>query len=295
MRANQVDKFRICAPGVRSNLGDDAICQLCEVTLRFSKTMAAHIDRLLPSRTPWAHLSSPLILFPKQWQRKTLFPFRTNSRLTSSLRNITWHPSLTHAERSLLRKQKGLTIWLTGLSASGKSTIATALEQTLLQPPFSLSAYRLDGDNIRFGLNSNLGFSPVDREENIRRIAHVALLFADSCSVAITSFISPYRKDREVARKLHKEAGLAFVEVWVDIGVEEAEKRDPKGLYAKARRGEIKEFTGVTAPYEEPEEAEVVIRSERTSVEAAVRQILEYLNDNGLLEREQQEGGLVEG
>ncbi|MCJ1284712.1 Adenylyl-sulfate kinase [Xylographa opegraphella] len=196
-------------------------------------------------------------------------------------RNITWHPSLSHTERAHLRHQLGLTIWLTGLSASGKSTIATALEQHLLSVP--LAAYRLDGDNIRFGLNADLGFSPADRTENIRRIAEVAKLFADSCSVAITSFISPYRADRALARKLHDQAGLPFVEVWVDVSVEEAERRDPKGLYKKAREGVIKEFTGVSAPYEEPEAAEVVVRSGETSVEEAVVQIVKYLEEKGLL------------
>jgi adenylylsulfate kinase len=197
-------------------------------------------------------------------------------------RNITWHPhALTHPERSALRSQPGLTIWFTGLSASGKSTIATALEQHLLHS--SLSAYRLDGDNVRFGLNRDLGFSESDRNENIRRIAEVALLFADSCTIALTSFISPYRKDREVARRLHEERGLAFVEVYVQVSVEEAEKRDPKGLYKKARAGEIKEFTGVSAPYEEPENAEVVIRSGEQGVEEAVKVILRYLDEEGLL------------
>ncbi|MCJ1419068.1 Adenylyl-sulfate kinase [Xylographa parallela] len=196
-------------------------------------------------------------------------------------RNITWHPSLSHAERTHLRHQPGLTIWLTGLSASGKSTIATALEQHLLSVP--LAAYRLDGDNIRFGLNADLGFAPADRTENIRRIAEVAKLFADSCCVAITSFISPYRADRALARKLHADAGLPFVEVWVDVSVAEAERRDPKGLYKKAREGVIKEFTGVSAPYEEPEAAEVVVRSEETSVEEAVVQIVGYLEEKGLL------------
>ncbi|MCJ1248442.1 Adenylyl-sulfate kinase [Trapelia coarctata] len=195
--------------------------------------------------------------------------------------NITWHPSLSHPERAALRHQPGLTIWLTGLSASGKSTIATALEQHLLR--HSLAAYRLDGDNIRFGLNRDLGFSPTDRTENIRRIAEVAKLFADSATIAITSFISPYRADRALAREIHRKDGLAFVECWVDVSVEEAEKRDPKGLYKKAREGVIKEFTGVSAPYEEPEAAEVVIRSAECSVEEAIVQIVRYLEERGLV------------
>ncbi|KAL8766551.1 MAG: hypothetical protein Q9209_006694 [Squamulea sp. 1 TL-2023] len=221
-------------------------------------------------------------------------PPSTNPPTTTS-NNLTWSPSLTHPYRSLLRRQKGLTIWLTGLSASGKSTIASALELSLLSPPHSLSTYRLDGDNIRHGLNSDLGFSPRDREENIRRIAHVAALFADACTIAITSFISPYRADRETARKLHRERELEFVEVWVDVSVEEAERRDPKGLYKKARAGELKEFTGVSAPYEEPEGAEIRIKGGETSVEGAVSQIVEHLEGKGYLKKgEVQEGGLVE-
>jgi adenylyl-sulfate kinase len=203
-----------------------------------------------------------------------------------SARNITWHPSLSHAERTLLRRQQGYTIWLTGLSASGKSTIATALEQHLLH--LSLAAYRLDGDNIRFGLNKDLGFSERDRNENIRRIGEVARLFADSACIAITSFISPYRKDREQARRLHAESEprLEFIEVWVDVPIEVAEQRDPKGLYKKARRGEIPEFTGVSAPYEEPEGPEIHIRSDQCTVEEAVAQIVEYLRKKGLLGEE---------
>merc|ERR1711939_235484 len=181
--------------------------------------------------------------------------------------NITWHPGLTRQERSELRKQKGCTVWFTGLSASGKSTIATALEQHLLH--LGLATYRLDGDNVRFGLNKDLGFSPKDREENIRRIAEVAKLFADSCTIAITSFISPYRADRDLARKLHEaerpggEPGVPFVEVWIDVPVEVAEQRDPKGLYKKAREGKIPEFTGISAPYEEPLKPEIHIHSDK--------------------------------
>ncbi|KAK0353522.1 Adenylyl-sulfate kinase [Friedmanniomyces endolithicus] len=203
--------------------------------------------------------------------------------------NITWHSGLTRQERSELRKQRGCTVWFTGLSASGKSTIAIALEQHLLQK--GLACYRLDGDNVRFGLNKDLGFSPKDREENIRRIAEVAKLFADSTTIALTSFISPYAADRQLARDLHShvpkdssDSPLPFIEVFVDIPVAEAEKRDPKGLYKKARAGEIKEFTGISAPYEAPEKAEVHIHSERTSVEEAVVMITTYLEERGLLE-----------
>ncbi|EKG19266.1 Adenylylsulfate kinase [Macrophomina phaseolina MS6] len=202
--------------------------------------------------------------------------------------NITWHPGLTRKERSEYRKQKGFTLWFTGLSASGKSTIATALEQHLLH--LGYAAYRLDGDNVRFGLNKDLGFSEKDRNENIRRIGEVAKLFADSSTIAITSFISPYAADRASARALHSalpegstEEPLPFIEVYVQISVEDAEKRDPKGLYKKARAGIIPEFTGVSAPYEEPENPEILIKSAETPVEKAVQQIVEYLEGRGLL------------
>jgi adenylylsulfate kinase len=214
---------------------------------------------------------------------------------------------------------------LTGLSASGKSTIAVELERYLLTHRH-LNAYLLDGDNVRFGLNNNLGFSPADRTENIRRVAEVARLFADSCTVAIASFISPYKADRQAAREAHargppgapkpkKEGGeesksgdddlkkddgaLPFVEVYVDCPLEVAEKRDPKGLYAKARQGIIPEFTGISAPYEAPENAEIVIKSAEVSTEQAVQQIVEYLDKHGYLEKVDSEavraGGLVEG
>ncbi|KAJ2765500.1 Adenylyl-sulfate kinase [Coemansia nantahalensis] len=190
--------------------------------------------------------------------------------------NITWHEGhVSRDERAQLLKQRGLTIWFTGLSASGKSTIASALEQHLLHR--GISAYRLDGDNIRFGLNKNLGFSPEDRTENIRRIAEVSKLFADSAAVAITSFISPYRADRESARSLHDEAGIPFVEVYADVPVGVAEERDPKGLYKKARAGEIKEFTGISAPYEAPVSAEIHIRTDQTTIADAVHQITAFL------------------
>ncbi|CAK7898446.1 adenylyl-sulfate kinase [[Candida] anglica] len=190
--------------------------------------------------------------------------------------NITWHENLTHDERAALRKQKGVTVWLTGLSASGKSTIACALEQSLLAR--GLNSYRLDGDNVRFGLNKDLGFSEADRNENIRRISEVAKLFNDSCCVTLTSFISPYRQDRRLARELHEKDNLAFVEVYVDVPVSVAEQRDPKGLYKKAREGIIKEFTGVSAPYEEPEKPEIHLKNyEGVSVEDAANQIIEYL------------------
>ncbi|KAG0042000.1 Adenylyl-sulfate kinase [Gryganskiella cystojenkinii] len=179
--------------------------------------------------------------------------------------NITWHNgAFTREERQQELGQKGLTIWFTGLSASGKSTLASALEQHLVS--LKIAAYRLDGDNIRFGLNKDLGFGPEARTENIRRIAEVSKLFADSTQIAITAFISPYISDRDAARKLHDEANIPFVE-----------ERDPKGLYKKAKAGEIKEFTGISAPYEAPVNPEVHIRTDQVSIEEGVQVILDYL------------------
>lgn len=194
--------------------------------------------------------------------------------------NVTWHAGIDHAERSNLLGQRGATVWFTGLSASGKSTIASALERKLLEQ--GVNSYRLDGDNIRFGLNKNLGFSEADRNENIRRIGEVAKLFADSTSVALTSFISPYKADRKQARDIHDAAGLPFVEVYVDVPIEVAEKRDPKGLYKKARAGEIKDFTGISAPYEAPEVPEVRVTHE-DSIEQSVDKVIDYLKEQKII------------
>ncbi|KZV70501.1 adenylylsulfate kinase [Peniophora sp. CONT] len=194
--------------------------------------------------------------------------------------NITFHPgSVAATERADLLKQKGVTIWLTGLSASGKSTIACALEQHLLH--LHKFSYRLDGDNVRFGLNKDLGFDEKSRNENIRRIGEVSKLFADAASIAITAFISPYRADRAVAREIHDKAGLGFVEVFVDAPLDVVEQRDPKGLYKKARAGEIKEFTGISAPYEAPEKPEIHIKTNEVDVTEAVKIIMEYLTAHG--------------
>lgn len=196
--------------------------------------------------------------------------------------NITWHEGeVSRDERQKLLGQKGATIWMTGLSGSGKSTIAVALEQVLLRQ--GKHAYRLDGDNVRHGLNKNLGFSPEDRDENIRRIGEVAKLFADAGTLAITSFISPYRNTRDMVRKMHEEAGIPFLEVYVDCSLAEAEHRDPKGLYKKARAGEIKGFTGIDAPYEQPEKPELHLHTDKSSVEKEVQQILQMIEDKGLL------------
>jgi adenylylsulfate kinase len=196
--------------------------------------------------------------------------------------NITWHEgSVTRSERQQRLGQKGCTIWMTGLSASGKSTIAVALEQVLLER--GKHAYRLDGDNVRHGLNKNLGFSAEDRAENIRRIGEVAKLVADAGIITITSFISPYRADRDVARKLHDDDDLPFLEAYVDIPLDVAEQRDPKGLYKKARAGEIKGFTGIDDPYEAPEKPELHLRTDKLSVEDSVRELLAMLEQRGLL------------
>ena len=188
--------------------------------------------------------------------------------------NITWHAgSVTRDQRQRLLNQKGVTVWMTGLSASGKSTIACILEQMLLHR--RKHAYRLDGDNVRHGLNRNLGFSAEDRAENIRRIGEVAKLFTDAGVIAITSFISPYKKDRDAVRASMKPG--EFIEVYVSVSLATAEQRDPKGLYKKARAGELKGFTGIDDPYEAPDGAEVVIDTETTSPEDAAKQILTYL------------------
>jgi adenylylsulfate kinase len=195
--------------------------------------------------------------------------------------NITWHAgSVTREERQRLLNQKGVTVWMTGLSASGKSTIACILEQMLLHQ--KKHAYRLDGDNVRHGLNRNLGFSAEDRAENIRRIGEVAKLFTDAGVIAITSFISPYKKDRDAVRASMKPG--EFIEVYINVSLATAEKRDPKGLYKKARAGELKGFTGIDDPYEAPDRAEIVIDTETTSAEDAAKQILAHLERGEFLQ-----------
>lgn len=196
--------------------------------------------------------------------------------------NLTWHDgNVTREERQGCLQQKGATLWFTGLSGSGKSTVAVALEQVLVQRGHA--AYRLDGDNVRMGLNKNLGFSAEDRTENIRRIGEVCKLFADSGMITLSSFISPYVADRDAVRALHDEDGLDFIEVYVQVPLEVAEERDPKGLYKKARAGEIKGFTGIDDPYEEPSKAEIVLPTHELSVEESVLKLLEELESRGLL------------
>lgn len=196
--------------------------------------------------------------------------------------NVHWHDGeVTREDRHRLLGQKGVTLWFTGLSGSGKSTVAVALESALYE--YGKLAYRLDGDNIRLGINKNLGFSAEDRTENIRRIGEIAKLFVESATIALSSFISPYRADREKVRQLHDEAGLDFIEVYVDCSLEEAEKRDPKGLYKKARAGEIKGFTGIDDPYEAPENPEIHLRTDQMTLDQEVAIIISHLKDHGFL------------
>ncbi len=192
--------------------------------------------------------------------------------------NIKWHHGkITKEDRVKLLNQKGVTIWLTGLSGSGKSTIAVELEHALIENRHQ--AYILDGDNIRHGLNKNLGFSPEDRTENIRRIGEVAKLFTDAGIITITAFISPYREDRDAVRRLLSDG--EFIEVYVKCPLDVCEERDTKGLYKKARAGEVKDFTGISAPYEEPLNPELTIDSSKLTVEESTRAVLNYLEEKG--------------
>lgn len=191
--------------------------------------------------------------------------------------NITWHDSeVTKEDRQHQNGHKSAVIWFTGLSGSGKSTISVALEKALFEK--DKHSYRLDGDNVRHGLNKNLGFSPKDRKENIRRIGEVSKLLVDAGTIAITAFISPYREDRDEVRNILEDG--EFIEVYTECSVEECEKRDPKGLYEKARSGKIKEFTGISAPYEAPKHPEITINTETQSIDESVEHILNYLKEH---------------
>ena len=194
--------------------------------------------------------------------------------------NLTPHHGLaSDGDRKKLLDQTGCVLYLTGLSGSGKSTIASLVEKKLIDSGHL--AYILDGDNIRFGLNSDLGFSPEDRTENIRRIAEVSALFAKAGVIAITAFISPYRQGRKLARD--RVGSGRFIEVFIDTPVEECRRRDPKGLYLKADAGEIEMFTGVTAPYEEPENPELHIKTMNSTAEESADTIIDYLTTSGIL------------
>lgn len=199
--------------------------------------------------------------------------------------NVTWHDGeVSRQDRYEILRQKGATIWFTGLSGSGKSTIAVALEHALFER--GKLSYRLDGDNVRLGINKNLGFSEDDRKENIRRIGEISKLFGDAGTIALSSFISPYKADRDEVRRLHEATDLTFVEVFVDCSLEVAETRDPKGLYKKARAGEIKNFTGIDDPYEAPEKPEIHLNTGEMSLEEEVSIIIDYLNANGIIKKQ---------
>lgn len=194
--------------------------------------------------------------------------------------NITWHDAaITKEDRRAQNGHGSVVLWFTGLSGSGKSTIANAVSHELFRQ--GINEYVLDGDNVRHGLNKDLGFSEADRNENIRRIGEVAKLFVDSGKIVTTAFISPFRSDRETVRALFEEG--EFIEVFIDCPLEECERRDPKKLYAKARRGEIRDFTGIDSPYEAPENPEITVRSDQYTVEEAVGQILTHLREKNIL------------
>ncbi|MBH0330573.1 adenylylsulfate kinase [Brevibacillus brevis] len=194
--------------------------------------------------------------------------------------NIVWHPTtITKQDRQKRAGHKSCVLWFTGLSGAGKSSLANAVEHELHQR--GLASYVLDGDNIRHGLNRGLGFGAEDRQENIRRIGEVAKLFVDAGVITLTAFISPYREDRELARNL-VEAG-EFIEVYLKCSLDECERRDVKGLYRKARSGEIGQFTGISAPYEEPLRAELVIESDKQTIEESVQMVLTYLEELKIL------------
>jgi adenylylsulfate kinase len=196
--------------------------------------------------------------------------------------NVHWHEGeVSRADRERVLNQKGATLWFTGLSGSGKSTVAVALEKYLNEQGHL--AFRLDGDNVRLGINKNLGFSAEDRKENIRRIGEVAKLFVDAGVIVLSSFISPYREDRDAVRQLHDASGMDFLEVFVDCPLSVAEGRDPKGLYKKARAGQIKNFTGIDDPYEAPLKPELTLNSDQMDLEEEVTALVELMKARGIL------------
>lgn len=200
--------------------------------------------------------------------------------MTDTGRNLTWHAtSVTREDRKKQKGHRSYVLWLTGLSGSGKSTLAVALERRLFE--LNMSSYILDGDNIRLGLNRNLGFSQEDRKENIRRIGEVSRLFVDAGTIVLSAFISPYKDDRNLVRSLFSKED--FIEIYVRCPLKVCETRDPKGLYRKARAGDIQDFTGISAPYEEPEHPEITIDTNLYSIEECTMKILEYLRSHGFL------------
>ncbi|RPF54188.1 adenylyl-sulfate kinase [Aquisalibacillus elongatus] len=195
--------------------------------------------------------------------------------------NIVWHDSkVVKEERQKLNGHKSAVVWFTGLSGAGKSTISVEVEKELYKQ--GVHTYRLDGDNVRHGLNNNLGFSAEDRAENIRRVGEVAKLMADAGLLTLTAFISPYREDRDKVREIMDDG--EFIEVFVKCDLDVCESRDPKGLYKKARAGEIKGFTGIDDPYEEPNNPEIIVESDKNSIEECVQQVVNHLKAKGYLE-----------
>ncbi|HHW36326.1 MAG TPA: adenylyl-sulfate kinase [Bacillales bacterium] len=196
-------------------------------------------------------------------------------------KNIVWHKAqITKHDRHRLNGHKSAILWFTGFSGAGKSSLSVAVEKELHKR--GIRTYVLDGDNVRHGLNSNLGFSPVDRTENIRRIGEVSKLFVDAGVMTLTAFISPYREDRNMVRKMVQDG--EFLEIYVKCSLEECEKRDPKGLYKKARNGEIKGFTGIDAPYEAPVNPELVVETDKETLRESVLAILNFLQEKGYIE-----------
>lgn len=194
--------------------------------------------------------------------------------------NITWHqPLITQADREKRNRHKGVVLWFTGLPSSGKSTLAHEVERLLFER--GCNSYVLDGDNIRHRLNKDLGFSPEDRKENIRRIGEVANLFADAGVIVLTAFISPYQEDRDQARGLNEPE--RFIEIYCKCSVDECERRDPKGLWRRARQGEIEGFTGVSAPYEAPESPEIAVDTDKHNLTKCAEQIIRYLESRGIV------------
>ncbi len=196
--------------------------------------------------------------------------------------NVVWHSGdVTRADREARLGQRAGTVWFTGLSGSGKSTVAVEVERRLAAQ--GRLCYRLDGDNLRHGLNGDLGFSEADRTENIRRTGEVCRLLVDAGVIVLASFVSPFRADRDQVRAMHAAANMPFLEAFVDVPIEVAESRDPKGLYAKARAGEIKGFTGIDQPYEAPESPEIVVNTAELTVEDAAERVIEHLRGAGLI------------
>ncbi len=207
--------------------------------------------------------------------------------MTNPTRNIVWQETkVSREDRYRLNNHRSCLLWFTGLSGAGKSSLAAAVEKELYS--YGIRSYVLDGDNIRHGLNSNLGFTPEDRKENIRRIGEVSRLFVDAGLFALTAIISPYREDRQMVRE--RFAKGEFIEIYVKCPLEVCEMRDPKGLYKKARRGEIQNFTGISAPYEEPLQPEIVVETDKQPLEQSVAQVIQYLKERHYLDYIQGEG-----